>query len=33
MIQRFKYAAGSLDIALHDAVFSAKNFRLSPRRS
>lgn len=29
MIQRFKYAAGSLDIALHDAVFSAKNFRLS----
>ncbi|OKB68358.1 cellulose synthase [Serratia marcescens] len=29
MIQRFKYAAGSLDILLHDALFSAKNFKLS----
>ncbi|UYU33370.1 glycosyltransferase family 2 protein [Siccibacter colletis] len=30
MIQRFKYAAGSLDILFHDKVFSRRRFRLSP---
>ncbi|PLR49337.1 glycosyltransferase [Chimaeribacter arupi] len=29
MIQRFKYAAGSMDILLHDPIFSRKRFRLS----
>ena len=29
MIQRFKYAAGSIDILFHDQVFSRKRFRLS----
>ena len=29
MIQRFKYAAGSLDILFHDRLFSRKRFRLS----
>jgi cellulose synthase (UDP-forming) len=30
MIQRFKYAAGSLDILFHDNIFSRRRFRLSP---
>lgn len=29
MIQRFKYAAGSLDILLHDTVFRNRNIKLS----
>ena len=29
MIQRFKYAAGSIDILFHDQIFSRKRFRLS----
>jgi cellulose synthase (UDP-forming) len=29
MIQRFKYAAGSLDILFHDNIFSRRRFRLS----
>jgi len=29
MIQRFKYAAGSLDILFHDKIFSRKRFKLS----
>lgn len=29
MIQRFKYAAGSLDILLHDLLFKSKNLNLS----
>lgn len=29
MIQRFKYAAGSLDILLHDPIFHKANFKLS----
>jgi len=29
MIQRFKYAAGSMDILLHDPIFSRKRFRLT----
>ncbi|AJJ63851.1 glycosyltransferase [Yersinia aldovae] len=29
MIQRFKYAAGSMDIALHDRLFSSKRIKLS----
>lgn len=30
MIQRFKYAAGSLDILFHDKIFSRRRFSLSP---
>ncbi|WP_199062933.1 glycosyltransferase [Serratia sp. ASV30] len=30
MIQRFKYAAGSLDIFLHDKIFNNRNLKLSP---
>ena len=29
MIQRFKYAAGSLDILFHDNIFSRRRFKLS----
>jgi cellulose synthase (UDP-forming) len=29
MIQRFKYAAGSLDILFHDKIFSRRRFKLS----
>jgi cellulose synthase (UDP-forming) len=29
MIQRFKYAAGSMDIALHDRLFTSKRIKLS----
>lgn len=29
MIQRFKYAAGSIDILFHDQIFSRQRFRLS----
>ena len=29
MIQRFKYAAGSLDILFHDRIFSRRRFKLS----
>lgn len=29
MIQRFKYAAGSLDILFHDNIFNRRRFKLS----
>ena len=29
MIQRFKYAAGSLDILFHDNIFNRRCFKLS----